>query len=96
MEVAHALLQMREEFPEVNLVFKGSFDKANRTSLKSERGPGLAAGLEILAEVKSKTGFATLTDVHLPEQVERVAAVCDVLQIPAFLCRQTDLLVEAA
>lgn len=96
MEVASELSLLRAEHPEVNLVFKGSFDKANRTSLKSERGPGLSSGLEILAEVKSRTGFATLTDVHQPDQIEQVASVCDVLQIPAFLCRQTDLLVEAA
>ncbi len=76
--------------------FKASFDKANRTSLDSYRGPGLEKGLEILNEVKEKFGYKLLTDVHETAQVKKVAQVVDVLQIPAFLCRQTDLLVEAA
>jgi 2-dehydro-3-deoxyphosphooctonate aldolase (KDO 8-P synthase) len=76
--------------------FKASFDKANRTSLESYRGPGLEKGLEILAEVKEKFGYKLLTDVHETWQVKKAAEVVDVLQIPAFLCRQTDLLVEAA
>ncbi len=80
----------------VPLVFKSSFDKANRSSLQSFRGPGLAAGLEILARVKRETGLPILTDVHEPAQCARVAEVCDVLQIPAFLCRQTDLVLAAA
>jgi 2-dehydro-3-deoxyphosphooctonate aldolase (KDO 8-P synthase) len=77
------------------VIFKSSFDKANRSSLESFRGPGLAEGLEALAEVKRRTGLSLLTDVHHPEQCEPTAAVCDVLQIPAFLCRQTDLLLAA-
>ena len=76
--------------------FKASYDKANRTSLESYRGPGIDKGLEILAEVKEKFGYKLLTDIHETIQVKKVAEVVDVLQIPAFLCRQTDLLVEAA
>jgi 2-dehydro-3-deoxyphosphooctonate aldolase (KDO 8-P synthase) len=78
------------------LVFKSSFDKANRTSIASFRGPGLTEGLRVLAEVRRETGLPLLTDVHEPGQCEAAAAVCDVLQIPAFLCRQTDLVVAAA
>ena len=78
------------------LVFKSSFDKANRTSVTSFRGPGLEEGLSILAEVKRETGLPVVTDIHHPEQAAPVAEVADVLQIPAFLCRQTDLLVAAA
>jgi 2-dehydro-3-deoxyphosphooctonate aldolase (KDO 8-P synthase) len=78
------------------LVFKASFDKANRSSIRSFRGPGLDEGLRILAEARRRTGLPLLTDVHEPEQCEPAAAVVDVLQIPAFLCRQTDLLVAAA
>ena len=77
-------------------VFKASFDKANRTSLGSFRGPGLDEGLRVLAAVKAAAGVPVLTDVHEPWQCEQVAEVCDVLQIPAFLSRQTDLLVAAA
>jgi len=76
--------------------FKASFDKANRTSLDSYRGPGIDKGLEILNEVKEKFGYKLITDIHETWQVEKVAEIVDVLQIPAFLCRQTDLLVEAA
>jgi len=76
-------------------IFKASFDKANRTSLRSYRGPGLERGLEILAQIKQKFGVPVLTDVHDVWQVAPAAEVCDVLQIPAFLCRQTDLLLEA-
>ncbi|MET0153725.1 MAG: 3-deoxy-8-phosphooctulonate synthase [Candidatus Binatia bacterium] len=78
----------------VPLVFKCSFDKANRTSLGSYRGPGMERGLEILAEVRRQVGVAVLTDVHLAEQAQAVAEVADVLQTPAFLCRQTDFIVE--
>jgi 2-dehydro-3-deoxyphosphooctonate aldolase (KDO 8-P synthase) len=81
---------------DVPVVFKASFDKANRSSLASERGPGLERGLEWLAAVKSELGLPVVTDVHSPEQCTAVAEVVDVLQIPAFLCRQTDLLVAAA
>ena len=76
-------------------VFKASFDKANRTSGSSYRGLGMQRGLEILGEVRRETGLAVLTDVHEPGQAEQVAGVCDILQIPAFLCRQTDLLLAA-
>ncbi len=80
----------------VPIVFKSSFDKANRTSDSSFRGPGGAEGLRILADVKTATGLPVLTDVHEPEQAREAADVVDVLQIPALLCRQTDLLVAAA
>jgi len=80
----------------VPYVFKASFDKANRTSLDSYRGPGLQEGLRILSRVKSELGLPILTDVHEPAQASAAAAVADVLQIPAFLCRQTDLLLAAA
>lgn len=76
-------------------VFKASFDKANRTSVDSFRGPGIDKGLEILAEVRSEFGVPVLTDVHEPWQCEPVAQVCDILQIPAFLARQTDLVIAA-
>ena len=76
-------------------VFKASFDKANRSSLGSYRGPGLREGLRILAEVRRRTGLPVLTDIHTPDQAAPAAEVADILQIPAFLCRQTDLLVEA-
>jgi 2-dehydro-3-deoxyphosphooctonate aldolase (KDO 8-P synthase) len=76
-------------------IFKASFDKANRTSLDSYRGPGLERGLQILARVKKEFSLPVLTDVHEATQVNRAAEVCDVIQIPAFLCRQTDLLLEA-
>ena len=79
----------------VKYVFKASFDKANRTSVDSFRGPGIDKGLEILAEVREKCGVPVLTDVHEPWQCARAAQVCDVLQIPAFLARQTDLVVAA-
>jgi 2-dehydro-3-deoxyphosphooctonate aldolase (KDO 8-P synthase) len=78
------------------LVFKASFDKANRTSGTGYRGLGIEAGLRILESVQRETGLPTVTDVHLPEQVQAVAEVCDLLQIPAFLARQTDLLIAAA
>ena len=77
-------------------VFKASFDKANRTSIKSYRGPGLSKGLEQLAEIKEKLGVPVVTDIHEPWQAMPAAEVADLLQIPAFLCRQTDLLVSAA
>jgi len=77
------------------VIFKASFDKANRTSVDSYRGPGLEEGLAILAEVGRQTGLPVLTDIHEVSQVAPAAEVCDILQIPAFLCRQTDLLVEA-
>lgn len=80
----------------VPYVYKASFDKANRTSARSFRGPGLDEGLRVLADVKARLGVPVLTDIHEPEQAARAAQVADVLQIPAFLCRQTDLIVAAA
>ncbi|MGE0043436.1 MAG: 3-deoxy-8-phosphooctulonate synthase [Vicinamibacterales bacterium] len=80
----------------VPLVFKASYDKANRTSIRSFRGPGLAEGLRVLAEVKARTGLPVLTDIHEPSHAAPAAEVVDILQIPAFLSRQTDLLVAAA
>lgn len=80
----------------VDIVFKASFDKANRTSISSFRGPGLERGLQMLNDVKEKYGLRVLTDIHESWQAEPAGQVCDVLQIPAFLCRQTDLIVAAA
>jgi 2-dehydro-3-deoxyphosphooctonate aldolase (KDO 8-P synthase) len=80
----------------VPLIFKASYDKANRTSRKSFRGPGLDAGLKVLSDVRARTGLPVLTDIHEAAHAEPAAAVVDILQIPAFLCRQTDLLVAAA
>jgi 2-dehydro-3-deoxyphosphooctonate aldolase (KDO 8-P synthase) len=94
--VAGALRDLGRAHPELQIVFKGSFDKANRTSLAGERGTGMDGGLRLLALVRGEFGFPVLTDVHDPSQVPAVAAVCDVIQIPAFLCRQTDLLLAAA
>lgn len=95
LEVAHALKEAAQEVG-VPLIFKASYDKANRTSLSSFRGPGLRAGLEILARVREETGLPVLSDVHQVSEVAPAAQVLDVLQIPAFLCRQTDLIVAAA
>ena len=79
-----------------DIIFKASFDKANRTSIRSFRGPGIDKGLQMLSDVKSKYGLKILTDIHEAWQAEPTGEVCDVIQIPAFLCRQTDLLVAAA
>lgn len=79
----------------VNFIFKSSYDKANRTSVDSYRGPGLERGLRILEKVKREVGVPVLTDVHSPEEAKAAGEVCDILQIPAFLCRQTDLVVAA-
>ncbi len=95
VEMAHTLASMAERLG-VALVFKSSFDKANRSSIESYRGPGLEEGLRVLGIVKAETGLPVLTDVHEPDQCGPAAEVCDVLQIPAFLCRQTDLVVAAA
>jgi 2-dehydro-3-deoxyphosphooctonate aldolase (KDO 8-P synthase) len=97
----HALFMAREikdvcQTVGVNFVYKSSFDKANRSSIESFRGGGMEKGLEILAHVKSEIGVPVITDVHETWQVEKVAVVADMIQIPAFLCRQTDLLVESA
>ncbi|MBI5693010.1 MAG: 3-deoxy-8-phosphooctulonate synthase [Verrucomicrobia bacterium] len=94
--VAGVLGRVRQAHPELNVVFKGSFDKANRTSLAGPRGTGLEAGLALLDLIRREYGFPVLTDVHESVQVPRVAEVCEVVQIPAFLCRQTDLLLAAA
>lgn len=93
--VAQELVHINKELG-TEIIFKASFDKANRTSLSSFRGPGMERGLRMLADVKSKYGLKILTDIHESYQAEAVGEVCDVLQIPAFLCRQTDLLVAAA
>ncbi len=93
--VAQELKRINRKF-HADIIFKASFDKANRTSIHSFRGPGLERGLQMLADVKSRYGLRILTDIHESWQAEPAAQVCDVLQIPAFLCRQTDLLVAAA
>lgn len=93
--VAKELCRLNQKLG-IDIIFKSSFDKANRTSIRSFRGPGLEKGLQMLADVKSRYGLRILTDVHESHQAEAAGAVCDVLQIPAFLCRQTDLLVAAA
>ena len=95
LSIAARLQQIAAELP-VAMVFKASFDKANRTSVQSYRGPGLEAGLAVLRRVKACTGLPVTTDIHLPEQAAPAAEVCDLLQIPAFLSRQTDLLLAAA
>jgi 2-dehydro-3-deoxyphosphooctonate aldolase (KDO 8-P synthase) len=95
LDLAARLVKLARRM-KVPLVFKASFDKANRTSVDSYRGPGLTEGLAVLAEVKRRFGVPLLTDIHEPGQAEQVAEVVDILQIPAFLCRQTDLLVAAA
>ncbi len=92
---AEKLAEMAADLP-ITLVFKSSFDKANRSAISSYRGPGMAEGLRILSEVKAKTGLPLVTDVHESAQMDAVAEVADIIQIPAFLCRQTDLLVAAA
>jgi len=102
IESDELLFQVAEKFKEVsekfnfNYVFKASFDKANRSSLDSFRGPGIEKGLESLQKVKEKFELPIITDIHEPVQAEAVAQVCDVIQIPAFLCRQTDLIVAAS
>lgn len=93
--VAQRLVEIREKL-QVEIYFKASFDKANRTSLSSFRGPGLEKGLQMLADIKSRYQLPLTTDIHESIQAEAVGQVVDVLQIPAFLCRQTDLLVAAA
>lgn len=93
--VAQEICRINQKFG-TNIVFKSSFDKANRTSIHSYRGPGIDKGLQMLADVKDKYGLQILTDIHESWQADAVGNVCDVIQIPAFLCRQTDLLVAAA
>ena len=102
IESAELLEQVAQELVRINrksgtdIIFKSSFDKANRTSINSFRGPGLEKGLQMLSDIKEKYGLRILTDIHESWQAEPAGQVCDVLQIPAFLCRQTDLLVAAA
>ena len=93
--VASKLVEINKKLG-TDIIFKASFDKANRTSLRSFRGPGIDKGLQMLGDVKSKYGLRILTDIHEAWQAEPAGQVCDVLQIPAFLCRQTDLLLAAA
>ena len=93
--VARKLVEINTKLG-TDIIFKASFDKANRTSIHSFRGPGLERGLQMLADVKVNYGLRILTDIHESWQAEAVGEVCDVIQIPAFLCRQTDLLVAAA
>lgn len=95
LAVGKCIAEVGREF-DIHTVFKASFDKANRTSLSSPRGPGLSRGLEALAEIRDRVGLPVLTDIHLPDQAAEAAKVVDVLQIPAFLSRQTDLLLAAA
>ena len=93
--VAEELVRLNKKYG-IDIIFKASFDKANRTSLSSFRGPGMAKGLAVLQEIKDKYGLRLLTDIHESFQAEEVGKVVDIIQIPAFLCRQTDLLVAAA
>ena len=93
--VARKLVEINEK-QGTNIIFKASFDKANRTSIRSFRGPGLERGLQMLADIKTNFGLQILTDIHEAWQAKPVGEVCDVIQIPAFLCRQTDLLIAAA
>ena len=93
--IAKELCRLREKL-DIQIVFKASFDKANRTSIKSFRGPGVERGVEMLSQIKKKYNLPITTDVHESTHVAKVAEVADILQIPAFLCRQTDLLLAAA
>jgi len=95
LKMARTILALRDAL-KINLVFKSSFDKANRTSIESFRGPGLEQGLALLQEVKDETGLPVLSDIHEWQQAAPAAEVLDVIQIPAFLCRQTDLIAAAA
>jgi len=95
LEIA-GFLKETQDMLDIPVIFKTSYDKANRTSLDSYRGPGMERGLEVLQKVKEETGLPVLSDVHETTEVDRAASVLDILQIPAFLCRQTDLLVAAA
>ena len=95
LDMAGALADISKDL-DIDIIYKTSFDKANRTSMGSPRGLGLDEAIPVFAEIKKTTGLATLTDVHMPEQCAPAAGVVDVLQIPAFLCRQTDLLLAAA
>jgi 2-dehydro-3-deoxyphosphooctonate aldolase (KDO 8-P synthase) len=95
-EVGKTIRELQDKFPEHTFIFKSSFDKANRSSIHSYRGPGLEKGLELLSEVREKFSLPITTDIHESWQAEPAGEVVDVVQVPAFLCRQTDLLVAAA
>ena len=95
LEMSYAIKEVSEDVG-IPIVFKSSFDKANRTSIKSFRGPGIQEGMRILSDVKTETGLKVLTDIHSPDQAGLVSDVVDIIQIPAFLSRQTDLLIAAA
>ena len=95
LEMSYAIKEVSEDVG-IPIIFKSSFDKANRTSIKSFRGPGIDEGMRILSDVKTETGLKVLTDIHSPEQAGLVSIVVDIIQIPAFLSRQTDLLIAAA
>ena len=95
LEMSYAIKEVSEDIG-IPIIFKSSFDKANRTSIKSFRGPGIQEGMRILSDVKTETGLKVLTDIHSPDQAGLVSDVVDIIQIPAFLSRQTDLLIAAA
>ena len=95
LEMSYAIKEVSENVG-IPIIFKSSFDKANRTSIKSFRGPGIDEGMRILSDVKTETGLKVLTDIHSPEQAGLISDVVDIIQIPAFLSRQTDLLIAAA
>lgn len=96
-KTAETLAELNSNLQDIcQIVFKGSFDKANRTSINNSRGPGIDSGLDLLLMVKNEYKLPVLTDVHTADQVQVVAKICDAIQIPAFLCRQTDLLIAAA
>ena len=95
LEMSYAIKEVSEDVG-IPIIFKSSFDKANRTSIKSFRGPGIQEGMRILNDVKTETGLKVLTDIHSPDQAGLVSDVVDIIQIPAFLSRQTDLLIAAA
>jgi len=95
LEMSYAIKEVSEDVG-IPIIFKSSFDKANRTSIKSFRGPGIQEGMRILSDVKTETGLKVLTDIHSPDQADLVSDVVDIIQIPAFLSRQTDLLIAAA
>jgi len=94
-ETARYLTRLKNNL-QIGIVLKSSYDKANRSSVSSFRGPGMESGLAMLQKIKAKYGFPVITDIHSPEEAENAAEVCDMLQIPAFLCRQTDLIQAAA
>lgn len=94
-EAAYALKEIAEQL-KMPFIYKSSYDKANRSSKNSFRGPGIDKGLEILKKIKEELNVPVLTDVHSPDEARQAATVCDVIQIPAFLCRQTDLIIAAA